>query len=215
MIAIIPIGLILFITSSIFFYKSPIKNKYNLGLVLAIFLVSIGSYWRLSGENYYWHLNNEAKKISIAKELKKYKGSDDIIEKMENHLAKDPTSAKGWYLLGRLYVSKKSFDKALNAFSHSYQLEPQKRDYAFQYIALKDYLNHSKQSLEIDDLLQTLQQKFPQDIELLNFIAQRAFRQSNYQLAIRSWQEIIPLVPKGSDDYKWLLSSIEKAKNAS
>jgi cytochrome c-type biogenesis protein CcmH/NrfG len=194
------------------FWQSAIRLLFKLLFSGLISILAIGSYWQLSGKHYRAHQLAENKKAELTKALKQYKDPDEIIEKMKAHLVSDPTSAKGWYLLGRLYSSKKQYQSAMEAYTHAYQLDKTNRDYAFQYLALKNYLEPLDANGKLDKLADSLEKRFPKDIEILNFIAQKAYRAKHYQKAIVHWQKIIPLVPEGSEDYKWLLSTIEQAK---
>jgi len=59
-----------------------------------------------------------------------------VMLQLQEHLATHPNSAKGWYLLGRLYVSAGYYQQALLVFAKAYHLEPTNTEYKKQYAEL-------------------------------------------------------------------------------
>ncbi len=116
--------------------KVAIKNS---GLIAIILMLAI------PGITYilYWHLGSykqvlaltEAKQTALqAQRLPLELGSpEQLIVMLKQHLAQDPTSARGWFLLGKLYVSQRDFLQATQAFAKANELQPHDPVILFQY----------------------------------------------------------------------------------
>lgn len=52
-------------------------------------------------------------------------GVDGAISKIENRLLENPKDAKGWFILGKLYLSKHEDAKANAAFENAHKLAPE------------------------------------------------------------------------------------------
>ncbi len=99
-------------------------------------------YWQWGAYNDILLLEKkQQQQVLVAEALKQYKGPEEIIAKMETHLAEKPDSAKGWLLLGKLYASKKLFEKANNAFSKAYALEKNNPEISINFMESQYFLN--------------------------------------------------------------------------
>ncbi len=131
--------LMLIIGASLVFYifiKSGYTKTATL-LSISLLLVSTGAYFLWGAPVEQMTLIKQEQRIHIAKDfLKQFKTPEQVIEKMREHLEKDPNSAKGWYLLGRLYVSTNKLESAVSAFKKASMLEPDNLLYQTQYSQL-------------------------------------------------------------------------------
>src|SRR5271156_846055 len=85
-------------------------RKSKLGLLIAVPLLITAlslAYWRWGAwpdwQNY---VHQEAKKQQIEAVLQTIKSPAELIDRMKARLNEDPKNTRGWYLLGRLYVSQ-------------------------------------------------------------------------------------------------------------
>jgi cytochrome c-type biogenesis protein CcmH len=88
-------------------------------IVPTVFLILVGFTWLQWG--------NE-KDVMQWLELKKLRAelgnsADNVITRLKEQLAKKPDSAKGWYLLGKLYMSQQKFPEAVTALEKSNSLQ--------------------------------------------------------------------------------------------
>ena len=65
--------------------------------------------------------------------LKQIKSPDELIRKLRAKLDDTPNSAKGWYLLGRLYNTQNNHALAVEAFTKAHQFEPNNEQYTVNY----------------------------------------------------------------------------------
>jgi cytochrome c-type biogenesis protein CcmH len=154
----------------------------------------------------------EKSKGQIRQALKNIGTPDQVIEKLQTRLAKQP-DAKGWYLLGQLYLSQGQLNQALAAYTKANALKPDDSQINLRYaeaLLLKDAtaLNHAKQ------LIETVLKQQPANEEALNIKALIAFQQADYRQAIALWEQLLTHIPAASEDGKKLLEAIAKAQAA-
>lgn len=192
-------------------YPFNVISKSKVVLIVVLIIISILTYIKSSHLSFYHYQKAQIENQKLQAVIKEYNGTKGIIEKMKVHLAANPTRAKGWYLLGRVYLSEKSFNEAFDAFSKAYQLKPTNSKYAFQYIVAKELVDR-KSDKETLVIIDRLLKKKPNDLDLLNFLALFHYKRQHFSQAKSVWQQMLPLVE--SEDKKWLLEAIEKANNS-
>src|SRR5262245_30730481 len=121
--------LILIVPTISFCSKTGLKrNILDIGVIFAFaFLLGIGTwglYFRL-GASHSWFDYRVAQKnkAKIEEEISRLGDIDHIIFKLRKQVEQDP-EAKGWFLLGKLYLKTKQFAQAVNAFDQANQMRP-------------------------------------------------------------------------------------------
>lgn len=135
-----------------------------------------------------------------------------FINKLQQHLQKNPDDSEAWYNLGQTLVSSGGFDLAIKAFKQVIRIEGEHAD-LLGAIAQASYYRNNQQ---IDDQVQSLIDKAlaldindPSTNILLgmhNFIGQE------YQQAIKYWQRIIDANKPGVN-ITALQEAVNEAKN--
>ena len=157
-------------------------------------------------------LQKKKQQIIVEKALKQFNGPEDIIKRMEQHLSDKPDSAKGWYLLGKLYASQQQFKKSEMALNKSYHLEPSNLEVKIQLVEISYLANEQKMTKNTKKLLDEILVQWPDQLDALNFAAIDAFNQKNFALASKYWQRMLKLLPDGSKEKKAILSAIANAQ---
>ncbi len=127
--------------------SAPLINarNYKTLLLIAILLpcLSIGFYWRWGGaREWVAYEHAQQQDIRARKQLARFGTSTEVIAKLREHLRKDPGSAQGWYLLGRLYMSDQRYRQASATFKMADKLRPNDPRILAQY-AEAMYLDNS------------------------------------------------------------------------
>ena len=65
--------------------------------------------------------------------LKSIKNPQELINKLRVKLDDSPKSAKGWYLLGKLYSNQNDNKNAVSSFGKAYHLKPTEEQFAIYY----------------------------------------------------------------------------------
>ncbi|MDF3054452.1 MAG: ccmI [Gammaproteobacteria bacterium] len=105
-------------------YVARLSVKETVVFASFVFIISLsmyaifGAYSQLS-----LYIDKKAHAQRIQKEIQALGGLDDMIQKMEERVHQNQ-DAKGWFLLGRLYMRAQRFQDAVHAFAQSNQREP-------------------------------------------------------------------------------------------
>ena len=139
--------------------------------------------------------------------LKDIKSPAELISKLENHLVKNPDSARGWYLLGRVYASQNMQKEAASSFAKAYRLDT--NDDAI----IVNYAQSLIESGEKNgvDILEKLLVKKPQQPDALALLAMDAYNQGKPQVAAQYWQRLLDTLPANSpeaDDLRKVIAKV-------
>lgn len=144
--------------------------------------------------------------------MKSLNGPQALIEKLKTHLQHQPNSARGWFLLGRLYASQDQWSEANQAFIKAVQLEPNNEPIMVNYAQSQWQLNHQVFTPEIRALFESLLKKNPNQPDALSMLAIDAYQQHQYQKAIDDWSKLLPLLPKASTESRAIRKAIVNAR---
>ncbi|MCE0724236.1 MULTISPECIES: tetratricopeptide repeat protein [Legionella] len=197
------------------FMVYPFRRRFTASLLLVpvIFLGAFTGYFYWGGfggwQEYLQHLNSQkqAKKM-----LESIKTPQELIEKLRAKLDETPKSAKGWYLLGRLYSSQNEKQNAVNAFAKAYQFNPDDEQYAVNYAHSLWVLNNQQFTEQITEIFIRLLRNNPNQPDALAMLAMDAFVSHAYEDAISYWQRLLKLAPEQSEEAKAIRKAIAKAE---
>lgn len=193
----------------------PIKKNKLLLLLLtpALFIsLSIGYfYWGgFTQWKHYLHRTDSQKLAS--KMLESIKSPDELIDKLKAKLDDNPQSAKGWYLLGRLYSSQNQNQKAVEAFAKAHKLKPQDEQFTVNYAHSLWQMNNQQFNEEIIGIFNRLLQDNPNQADALAMLAMNAFMSHAYEDAIGFWQRLLRMAPEQSEESQAIRRAIAKAQ---
>lgn len=196
------------------FIVYPLRRHWmNSLLIPAVFLAAFGGY-------YYWgsfsiwqeYVHDSQRKIQAETLLKSIKTPQELIEKLRAKLDDTPKSAKGWYLLGRLYASQGVWQEAVNAFAKATNFDPGNEQYITNYAHSLWQLHNRQFTPQITDLLSNLLKKNPSQPDALAMLAMDAFAREAYEEAIGYWQRLLRLTPPQSNEAETIRRAIVKAE---
>ena len=147
--------------------------------------------------------------------LKQISGPQEIIDKMRAHLAKEPDSAKGWFLLGRLYANIQKTDEALDAFQKAWRLDPDDEQFTVHYAHALWTGHHQQFNSEIKELFNRLLKNNPNQPDALAMLAMDAYQAQHYEQAIDYWNRLLKLAPAQSEEARSIRKAIAKAQSQS
>lgn len=206
-------GLMIFIALGFVVY--PLRRS-KIAAFLVILLVSIiallvysraGDY---KGLKQYWQLKEESFQVKSA--LSHIKSPQQLIDQLKDHLQKNPTSAQGWFLLGKLYLDTSQFIQAKEALNRARQLSPNNESYVLSYVQADFFVNNKRLSPEDAALLAPILKHDPTNVNAINLLAIDAYLQHHYRVAITYWERLLLIFPSDSDDSKAVLQMIAKAQ---
>ena len=201
-------------TSSSFF-----QRRFLAGLFF--FLIPVLSlsfyFYQSNGKAFSQYLVNQDKMKQQAIAVEKLRAQlgtpEQVIAKMKEKLAQDPSSVQGWYLLGRLYNSMNRYLDAVAAFSKAYHLQPENKEVALQYAQAMFFANNYSLKGESKAILDHVLAKEPHELAALNLLAIDAYHKKLFNQAISYWQQMLADSSLDDDNRRSIEDAIAKAQN--
>jgi cytochrome c-type biogenesis protein CcmH/NrfG len=194
-------------------YPLKVKRLVSIALV-PIILVLVASGYVVWGGFDQWQIYQQQleSQKQAKKMLRSIKSPDELITKLKQKLDNTPKSAKGWYLLGRLYVNQNDFTQATEAFAKAYKLAPDNEQYVVNYIHGLWKLNNQQFNSRILGLLKDLLDHSPNQPDALAMLAMNSFLSHDYEGAINYWQRLLKLTAPQSEEASAIHKAITKAQ---
>lgn len=208
-------ALLLLALAAVLFAVYPLRKQPALSLMILLFsLLGIGfAYWQWGGfSDWQGYLQQQAHQKQVAEIIQSANGPQAIIERLKAKLKEEPDSAKGWYLLGRIYSSQGDWSKASKAFSQAHLLEPENEQYTVYYAQGLWQKNQQQFNQQIRELFQQMLKKNPNQPDALAMLAMDAFMSHAYNDAINYWQRLLAMAPPDSEEALALRKAIAQAQ---
>jgi cytochrome c-type biogenesis protein CcmH/NrfG len=203
------IGLTLFAGGFIIY---PLRRQVMMSILLVplIFILAFTGYYHWgSFAKWQSYLSQQEKE----KEFAKFAQSPyELIAKLRSRLDNTAKSAKGWYLLGRLYMRVDGQQNAADAFATAYKLKPAKEEYAVNYAHSLWQLHHRKFTAQVTELFENVLKNNPKQPDALMMLAIDAYERHVYEDAIGYWQRLLQLAPPQSEEASFIRKAIAKAE---
>ncbi len=192
----------------------PLRRSKWVMLLLPVILIVVFteySYWGSFGSWQHYLQQKEANKLA-QQMLKSIKNPAQLIAKLKEKLNEHPKSAKGWYLLGRLYSSQNEQSMAAESFAKAHELKPNNEQYTVNYAHALWMLNKQQFNPQIIAIFQSLLHNNPNQPDALAMLAMNAYLHQSYDQAIVYWQQLLQLVPRQSEEAAAIRKAIAKAQ---
>lgn len=210
------IGILLVLTSiacAVMVYPVRRQPVLSILLTLAIFIATSTAYYFWGGFLQWQNYINASKSQALAQQiLRSIKSPQELIDKLRAQLDDSPKSAKGWYLLGRLYTSQNRPEEAYTAFAKAYGFKPQDEAFAVNYAYSLWQKNNQQFNSELIAIFKDLLLKNPKQPDALAMLAMHAYLNHNYEKAIHYWQRLLLLAPAQSEEALAIRKAIAKAQ---
>jgi cytochrome c-type biogenesis protein CcmH len=193
----------------------PLRRYLIISCLLAplIFIMTFTGYYYWGGfSQWQKYTHQQAMQQQAEAMLKSIKSPQELIKKLRSRLDDTPKSAKGWYLLGRLYTGQNEPQKASDAFAKAYRFNPNEAQYAALYAHSLWQVNNRQFTPQITQIFNNLLKKNPNQPDALSMMAMDAFTRHAYKDAINYWQRLLKLVPSQSDEARAIQKAIAKAR---
>lgn len=196
-----------------FVYPLKQRIKWTLILMPLILLFTTTAYLLWGGfPQWQKYLHQQQAQLRVQKILASIKSPQELIVKLQARLREQPQSAKGWYLLGRLYSSQQEDKPASLAFAKAYALKPANELYAVHYAHSLWQVNQQQFNPQIVRLFEVLLKNNPNQPDALAMLAMDAFLNHVYEKAIAYWQRLLQQTPASSEEALVIQKAIVKAQ---
>lgn len=177
------------------------------------FLVAV-AYWRWGAwPEWKGYVHQLAKQQEAQVLLKSVRSPQELVDKLTAHLKKDPGSARGWYLLGRLYASQSQWPQATEAYAKAYRLQPANEQITVNYAQSLWQSNQQQFDDRIRALYQAVLKINNEQPDALLMLAMDAYNGHAYQQAINYWQRLLKIAPSQSEEAQAIRKAIAKAQH--
>jgi len=182
-------------------------------IVPLFFLLVWFAYWQLGSYQALSHFQeNQAVQARAQVLLKSVSGPDEVIMRLKQRLEQEPESAKGWFLLGRIYSSQGKWPQARDAFDKSHALAPDDEKITVNYAQSLYYVNQQQFNDPIRSLFKGVLSRNPEQPDALAMLAMDAFQSKQYTQAVSYWSALLKMVAPQSDDAEAIRQAIAKAQ---
>lgn len=192
------------------------KQKYNLLIMPFLLAAACLGYW-------YWgswqaqaeFLRRNERQHAAEALLPGIKNPQVLIEKLQQHLAANPRSARGWYLLGRLYASQQLWEKSYQAFGKAYELNSHDDLIAVNYAQSLLARENPDDEEAARKILKTTLAEHPQQADALLLLALNAQHRHATEEALTYWRRLLLLVPEPSPEAASIRKTIHELNRSS
>jgi cytochrome c-type biogenesis protein CcmH len=201
-------------------FKHSLKSSGSLILVLTLSVLIPLSAFLLYG---HWGAYSQVQQAAFVQQrvaavkadISQTGSRQHLITEFEEHLRDKPKNAKGWYLLGKLYLQDGRVKEATAALEKSNQRQPNQPE---TMLALAEALfrdNKNALSPHARILLLKVLKISPDATLALNLLAIDVYNKGQYNQAVSYFERLLPYYPPESEEGKRLLAVIAKAQQLS
>lgn len=138
----------------------------------------------------------------------------ELVDKLKEHLRDNPEDTRGWFMMGRTYMSLRQFNEAASAFRRSYELSDDKDPTVM--LALADALAMTRDGSmggEPEELVLKALQISPNEVTGLWLAGLSAEQGGRHREAFDHWTRLLPLLnedPQSASEVKNLLAALKQ-----
>ena len=138
---------------------------------------------------------------------------EEIEELIKQRLRNNPEDAEGWFVLGKTYMARQKFDKAITAYQRTYDLVGEEPGVMFSLADALAMQNDGVMQGEPEQLVRRGLEISPQDPTGLWLAGLAAEQRQDYKGAHASWSQLMPLIqndPESSTEVRELIQILEQ-----
>jgi cytochrome c-type biogenesis protein CcmH len=134
------------------------------------------------------------------------------IQKLADRLKQNPNDVQGWTMLARSYMMQERFSDAASAYEKLTALNANDADAWADYAEALALANDQNLAGKPTEALNRALKIDPRNQKALDLAGSAAFQAHDYQKAIDYWQQLLKLLPAGSEELQTVTGQISKAK---
>ena len=184
----------------------PPRNPHKmmaLWVAILLSLASVGLYWKTGNLDALLPQTAEFAKARLGNALKE----------LESKIAKNPQDADNLLALARSYTELERYKDAANIYDKLTKVVSNDAQLWAEFADALAMANGQSLAGHPTLLLDTALKLDPENPKALALSGSAAMARSDYPAAIRYWEKVLKLVPKGSEDAKMLEGGIQQARD--
>jgi cytochrome c-type biogenesis protein CcmH len=134
------------------------------------------------------------------------------IQKLADRLKQNPNDVQGWTMLARSYMMQEHFSDAAAAYEKLTALNANDADAWADYAEALALANDQNLAGKPTEAVNRALKIDPKNQKALDLAGSAAFQARDYQKAIDYWQQLLKLLPAGSEELATVTEQISKAK---
>ena len=134
------------------------------------------------------------------------------IQKLADRLKDNPNDVQGWTMLARSYMMQERFSEAASAYEKLTALSANDADAWSDYAESLALANGQDLSGKPTDAINHALKIDPKHQKSLALAGSAAFQAKDYKKAMDYWQQLLKLLPPGSQELQIITEQISKAK---
>ena len=137
------------------------------------------------------------------------------IQKLADRLKQNPNDVQGWTMLARSYMMQERFSDAASAYEKLTTLSANDADAWADYAEALALANDQNLAGKPTEAVNRALKIDPKNQKALDLAGSAAFQVQDYKKAIDYWQQLLKLLPPGSEELQTVTEQISKAKELS
>ena len=134
------------------------------------------------------------------------------IQKLADRMKNNPNDVQGWTMLARSYMMQEHFADAATAYEKLTVLTPNDADAWADYAEASALANGQNLAGKPTEAINHALKIDPKNQKALALAGSAAFLAKDYNKAIEHWQQLLKLLPPGSQELQIITEQISKAK---
>lgn len=140
------------------------------------------------------------------------KSIEEMTARLEDSLKKDPSSAEGWYFLGRTYMAQERAAEAAKAFERSIKLSTREPALLGQWAQALYFAGDKKWTPQMQSITDEALKADPEEATSLGLLGIAAFEEARYTDAINYWNKLVAVLPEDDPSRAAIQGGIERAR---
>jgi cytochrome c-type biogenesis protein CcmH len=134
------------------------------------------------------------------------------IQKLADRMKDNPNDVQGWTMLARSYMMQEHFADAAKAYEKLTVLTPKDADAWADYAEALALANGQNLAGKPTEAINRALKIDPKHQKALALAGSAAFQAKDYQKAMEDWQQLLKVLPPGSQELQIITEQISKAK---
>ncbi|WP_079201443.1 c-type cytochrome biogenesis protein CcmI [Pseudomonas sp. CC6-YY-74] len=132
--------------------------------------------------------------------------------RLEASVKADPTSAEGWYFLGRTYMAQERAAEAATAFERTVEISGREPELLGQWAQALYFAGDKQWTEQLQALTDEALKADPEEVTSLGLLGIAAYEEGRFEAAIGFWDRLVAVLPEQDPSRQAIQGGIERAR---